>query len=197
MLPTYEPMPVVDIGDCYLRTVKVSDYKDMFEYGSDPEVTKYLSWGPFRYPKEAKLSIERYNLPRVQKGLPIGYAIIHKKDHKMIGMIEYHTICHTSHVGEIGYVLNRKYQGLGIMSRALIKMIEVGFNYLNLNRIEIRHTDFNIASKKVILKADFRFEGIQREKIFDIKHNKYRDVYCYAILKNEYRRGELKWQLQK
>ena len=36
-------LPVVDLGEIYLRPVEYEDYKDIFEYASDDEVTKTLA----------------------------------------------------------------------------------------------------------------------------------------------------------
>ena len=115
----------------------------------------------------------------------------------MIGTIDFHTIDWNHSVGEIGYVLNKNYQGNGIMTEALQMMIKVGFDILNLNRIEIKHDISNEASKRVIEKCDFRFEGVLRKRHFNKKTERYVDVVIYSILRKEYKRGELKWQLQK
>lgn len=190
----YEPMPVIDCGDFYLRSICKKDAQDLFEYGSDPQVTKFLSWGPYEDFDEARWCIDKYYLDRPNHKLPIGYAIVYKENQKMIGVIDFHTIDHMNDCGEIGYCLNRHYQNRGIMTIALRKMIGVGFDILKLNRIEIKHVTENIASERVIQKCDFRFEGILRNKVFDLKANKYRDVKIYSILKDEYLKEELKWQ---
>lgn len=197
LVKSFEPMPVIDCGDFYLRSITKKDYKDLFEYGSDPEVTRFLSWGPYEDIDEAKWTIDKYFLQRPSHNLPIGYAIVYKENNKMIGTIDFHTIDFANECGEIGYVLNKNYQGLGIMTKALQTMIGVGFNILNLNRIEIRHVIENTASQRVIEKCDFRYEGILRRRHFDMKISKYRDVKIYSILKDEFLKEELKWQSQR
>lgn len=194
MLYDYEPMPIIDCGNFILRSIRKSDYKDLYEFGSDHDVTKFLSWGPYEDEAEAKWTIENYYLERPKKNLPIGYAIIYKDNNKMIGVIDFHTINHYDESGEIGFCLSKEYQGLGIMTIALKKMIYVGFEMLKLHRIEIKHAKENLASKRVIEKCDFRFEGILREAHYLIKLKKYTDVYTYSIIKDEYFKEELKWQ---
>ncbi len=153
----YQHMPILDLGDFILRTIKTSDYKDMFEYGSDKEVTKWLSWGPMISPKEAKRSIKEVFYPRAKRGLPIGYAIVYKETMKMIGTIDYHAKLDTRNAAEIGYCLNKNYWGRGIMTKALKKMIAIGFQYLDYDVIIIKHLHDNIASKRVIEKSGFKF----------------------------------------
>ncbi len=194
MKKNYEPMPIVDCDRFYLRTITKKDVWDLFEYGSDPEVTRFLSWGPFEDVSEARWTIDKHFLTRPDRNLPIGYAIIYRENNKMIGTIDFHTIDQYSLYGEIGYCLNKSYQGMGIMTEALKKMIGVGFNVLGLNRIEIRHVVSNKASEKVINNCDFRFEGILRQRYYDMKINRYQDVKTYSILKDEYIKEELSWQ---
>lgn len=40
-------IPVVDLGEILLRAVISEDYNDMYKYGSDDEVTKYLVWNTY------------------------------------------------------------------------------------------------------------------------------------------------------
>ena len=156
MKKPYLKMPIIDLGDYMFRTIKKSDAKDMFEYGKDPEVTKYLTWGPFSILDEAKKSIKLIFLPRVKNQLPIGYAIVEKKTSKMIGTIDFHTRVKGVNGAEIGYVIHKDYWNKGIMTLALKKMIQVGFFHLNYDLIKIKHLASNKASQKVIQKAGFK-----------------------------------------
>jgi len=187
-------MPVLDIGDCILRNIQKKDYIDLFEYARDEQVTKYVSWEPIKEIWEAKKIISDYYLIRPRKNMPVGYAIVYKTNNKMIGVIDF-TALDGNLCGEIGYVLNRKYWNKGITTRALRKMVEVGFDILHLNRIEIRHVDENIASEHVIKNADFKYEGTLRKKYLDKKSHLFKDIKTYSILRTEYLKGELKWQL--
>lgn len=150
-------LPIVDLGELYLRAVEYGDYKDMFEYGSDDKVTKTLVWDSYQDITDAKASVLSVFLSRPEKGLPSAYAIIHKSDNKMIGTCDYHRVDWENSVGEIGYVLNRKYWGRGYMTLVCKALIDFGFNYLQLNKIEIGHEVKNIGSQRVIEKCGFTF----------------------------------------
>lgn len=180
----YRKMPVIDLEQVILRTIRVSDYKDMFEYGSDPDVTKWLNWGPMTQQSDAKHSIKEVFYPRVKRGLPVGYAIVDKKTQKMIGTIDFHAKLDTINAAEIGYCLNKKYWGKGIMTQALIKMIDIGFNYLDYERIIIKHLHNNIASKKVIDKAGFKFVS-QRPYVYNKQQGKLEGMLMSYELKKE------------
>ena len=150
-------VPEIDLGDVYLRKIQVSDYNDMFEYGTDPEVIKYLSWGPYKTKEEVKDTIRNLFFTKPDKGVPYAYAIIYKDNDKMIGTCDYHTINHDLNRGEIGYALNRNYWGKGIMTKVCGALISFGFNYLELDAIDIAHHKDNIGSKRVIEKCGFRY----------------------------------------
>jgi len=157
MKKLYKLMPSVYFDDYCLRTIKKSDAKDMFEYGKDPEVTQFLNWGPFILPIEAKKSITTIFYPRLKEGLPRGYAIIDLKKSKMIGTIDFHSKINNVNGAEVGFVIHKDYWNQGIMSNALNRLIQIGFEYLGYDLIRIKHLKNNVASQKVILKNGFKY----------------------------------------
>ncbi len=186
MKKAYQRMPVVDLGDYILRTIKKQDYHDMFDYGRDPLVTQNLNWGPFVSEGEAKNSILHIFFPRIKEGLPIGYAIIDKKKSKMIGTIDFHSKIKGGNGAEIGYVIHRDYWNQGIMTRALRKVIEIGFDYLKYDVIVIKHLKANVASRKVIEKSGFkliRTEPYYFEKPKSILSD---ELLIYELKKEDY-----------
>lgn len=173
-----------------LRPIKKSDYIDFYEYGSDIRVCKYVNWGPIKNKKDALWMIKKTYIKSKQNG----YAIINKENNKLIGIIDFHNVSKSNHSAEIGYSLNYNYQNRGIMTEALKLMIKIGFMDCNYHRIEIKIASNNDASKRVALKADFKYEATLKEAYFDKRENRYYDVSIYSILKEYYIRGELKWQ---
>lgn len=152
-----------------LRSIRKKDYKDMFIYGSKEHVTKTLSWGPMKHPREAKKAIKEIFLSRPKKGIPVGYAIIDLQSNRMIGTIDYHTKLDGEHAVEIGYALDDDYWNQHIMTKALKIVIDVGFNDYGYDRLIIKHLKNNPASGKVIRNNHF-------EKI---------DQYPYAFKKDK------------
>ena len=179
-------MPEIILSQVMLRTIKKSDYLDMFDYGKRKEVVKFLSWGPFVLEKEALNSIKKIFLSRLKQGLPIGYAIIDLKTNKMIGTIDFHTKAKNENGAEIGYVLHPDYWNRGIMSEALNKMIEVGFKHLKYDFIRIRHLKSNVQSYKVIAKTPFKYvksEPFVLEKSYEIMKD---EMLYYELFKENY-----------
>ena len=148
-------IPEYDLGDYLLRAIQYEDHKDMFEYGSDDEVTKTLVWSSYKRIEDAIHSVKNVFLSRPERGLPMAHAIIDKKKNKMIGTCDFHSVDFEKKTGEIGYALNREYWGKGIMTKACLKVMEFGYDYLGLDKIIIKHYKENIGSQRVIEKCGF------------------------------------------
>lgn len=186
MKKLYESMPTVYFDDYCLRTIKKSDAKDMFEYGKDPEVTQYLNWGPFIMLSEAKKSISNIFFPRIREGLPKGYSIIDTRKSKMIGTIDFHSKIKGVNGAEIGFVIHKDYWNQGIMSKALKKMVQIGFDYLGYDIIKIKHLKSNIASQKVIEKAGFKYIKSEKYMLEKRDYILKDDLLTYELFKEDY-----------
>lgn len=119
-----------------------------------------------------------------ERGERSSWAIELKKEEKVIGAIDFVEMDSINQNGMVGYILNRHYWRQGIISEALKKVLEVGFQELGLHRIEARCIKDNIGSSKVMEKCGFHYEGCFRDKNF--KDSKYYDVVYYAILEDDY-----------
>jgi ribosomal-protein-alanine N-acetyltransferase len=188
MRKPYLKMPNIVFGDYMLRTINISDYMDLFDYGKNKDVVRFLSWGPMSDPKEAKDAIKYIFYPRIKKGLPKGYAIIDLVNQKMIGTIDYHSKIEHKNGAEIGFVLHPDYWNKGIMTEALKILIDIGFLHLNYDIIKIRHIVKNIASQMVISKTPFKYVG---KEPFEIKRKntsliEVTEVFCYELTKEDY-----------
>jgi ribosomal-protein-alanine N-acetyltransferase len=148
-------IPQIDLGDLLLRRIEPNDYKDVYDYGKDPEVTKHLTWDYYKSEDEAIFAIKRVFLQRPKMQLPAAHAIIHKQDNKMIGTCDFCFVDWEKREGEIGYVLHKSYWNKGYMTRVLCAVMEFGYRYLKLKTIIIRHLPDNKASQRVIEKCGF------------------------------------------
>jgi len=157
-------IPIYDLGDLLLRPINASDDHDMYEYGSDEEVTKMLSWNAYKEPLEAKEAIEKLFLTRPAKGLPMAHAIVDKASNKMIGTCDFPPINWEEKVATLGYCLNRNYWNKGYMTRVVKALIPFAFDYLQLNSVKVQHYKENIGSKRVIIKSGFTYIGDEYNK---------------------------------
>lgn len=82
---------------------------------------------------------------------------------------------------EIGYWLAEPFWGQGIMSKAVLQIIDIGFGQLDINRIFGRCFGTNIASQAVLKKTGFLLEAKFKNTIY--KNGIYLDELIYAIRK--------------
>ena len=103
---------------------------------------------------------------------------IKNNENYLIGGIGYSNINYDgvkSHRSEIGYWLAKDCWNQGIMTAAIKKCVEIGFEEFDLIRITAHIFAFNVASQRVLEKAGFQFEGFLKKhyqkdgKIFDGK----------------------------
>lgn len=151
-------VPTYELLELRLRPVQMIDYLDMYDYGSDDEVTKMLTWDSFKSPEGAKNAIKNIFLTRPERGIPYAHAIIHKKDNKMIGTCDFPSIDWSKKEATLGYCMNRRYWGKGYMTQVVKQIIAYAFEELDLDSIKVQHHPENIGSKKVILKCGFVYK---------------------------------------
>ncbi len=167
----------------FLRRLLKTDYRDMYEYASDNEVTRYLTWDVHPDPHYTMRYLS-YIIPKYRTGEFHDWAVILKESGKMIGTCGFTSFSYTHNSAEIGYVLNRDYWGRGLICEAIRAVMRVGFMELNLHRIEAKYMINNAKSRRVMEKCGMSFEGIQREAMY-IKGN-YETIGVCAILASEY-----------
>lgn len=111
------------------------------------------------------------------------FQLIDKKTNAIIGWCGYHT-WYTKHFrAEIGYVLSEEtFKAKGLMTEALKRIIDYGFNELNLNRIEAFVGKDNIPSLKLMGKFGFVQEGLLKEHYNN--NGVLEDSLLFALLKH-------------
>jgi ribosomal-protein-serine acetyltransferase len=105
-------------------------------------------------------------------------------DEKMIGAIGFHNLSTAHGSAEIGYWIDKSYEGQGIISRCSKALIDYLFNVRGLNRIQINCNVENVRSRAVPERLGFKLEGVHRqvEKV----QGKFGDWAVYAMLRDEW-----------
>lgn len=62
----------------------------------------------------------------------------------------------------IGYFLNQKLQGRGYMTEAVKPAVRLAFDEAHLHCVQAAIMPRNIASARVVAKAEFRYEGLSK-----------------------------------
>jgi len=82
---------------------------------------------------------------------------------------------------EVGYWIGKKYWNSGYATEATKTLIAYAFEKYNLNRIDAAHFAENEASRKVIEKLGFSYEGLRKN--FFIKNGKAVDSKIYGLVR--------------
>ncbi len=179
----FSRIPILETEHLTLRRMKPDDAGDMFEYASRADVTKYLTWEPHpdhTYTREYLQYIQK----QYEDGEFYDWAVIDRAEMKMIGTCGFTSFDDANNTGEIGYVLNPDYWGQGLMCEAVNEVLRFGFQRLDLHRIEAKHMEGNLQSRRVMEKCGMTYEGTHREAML-IKGS-YRTICICAILRSEY-----------
>ena len=183
------PMPILFSERLFFRTMRKSDYRDMYEYAKQDRVTEYLLWKP--HPDEDyTYDYLDYVESRYRVGDFYDWALVLRDSGKMIGTCGFNYFDKINNSAEIGYVLNPAYWNQGIATEAVKTVIRFGFVELDLNRIEARHMIGNNPSGRVMEKCGMKHEGILRSAV--LVGDEYKTVSVYSILYGEYIRSEIK-----
>lgn len=82
------------------------------------------------------------------------------------------------HKCEIGYWIDEKYEGKGIMTKVIALVTNYALRNLNMKRIFAPILPHNKGSARVLEKNGYEMEGILRN--FYLKDGNYTDALCYA-----------------
>ena len=160
----------IDLKRLYLRKFNLNDYEDVFEYASNPNVTRYSTWNAYTN-KEDSLKYLK-NVASIYNEKTFRWAIVLKSNEKVIGSIDAVKIDEVNETVEIGYVENEKYHNNGYMSEAFKGVIDYFFNKVGVKKVLARYQIENLASRKVMDKCGLKPENKEAEKILPLKNNK-------------------------
>jgi ribosomal-protein-alanine N-acetyltransferase len=166
-----------------LRDFTPEDTDDVFEYASDPLVTRYAGWIPHQTPYDSMAYIQRC-LDRDWG--PITFAIEALAEGRVIGVVDIRIVSRFWGVGEIGYTLARSRWGRGFNVEAGTLLLSYGFEKLGLRRIQAVCDVFNRRSYRTMEKL-----GMVREQIVANRVNQRGepvDRVMYSILKRQWLR---------
>ena len=130
------------------------DAQEVFFLRSDPEVNKYVKRSNPKDLKEAEEFITKVTTG-TKENKNIYWAISLRSQSTMIGSICLWNFSEDLKIGEVGFDLNPNYQAKGYMSEALKKIIDFGFNNLNLDIISAYTHRNNTASIHLLNRHQF------------------------------------------
>ena len=154
-----------------LRKLELSDAKELFEglrnqeafcyYANKKKVTLDEQIESFSKMQEKYGNLNYYN-----------WAIVQKSDGKIVGAINFKADDKNDSV-EFSYATDERFTGRGYMTEALECVTDFAFSKLKANRVQGGCSVKNLASKRVMEKCGFEFEGTLKKylKLSDGYHD--------------------------
>ena len=119
------------------------------------------------------------------------FAIIDLKTDKMVGVVGIENIDHLHRIGTLGiFIGDENYRDNGYGTEAIRLVLDYGFNYLNLNNIDLNVFDFNKRAIACYEKCGFKISGKRRKSYF--LDGKYYDNLQMDILAEEFKEKYIK-----
>ena len=180
--------PTIETTRLILRPLTIEDAPSMFEYTSNPEVTKYVLWDAHQTIDDTISFIQNYALIKYQDQQTDPLGICLKND---LGKLKAGTVIGT--VGcfwtpgngkhnkrmELGYALSPEAWGHGIMAEAANAVILWTFKNMDVVRVQAHVKDENLQSVRVLEKIGMSYEGTLKKAYFS--KGKHWDMKLFAV----------------
>jgi ribosomal-protein-alanine N-acetyltransferase len=170
-----------------LRYATPEDAPALFELGSDQEVTRFFSWGPYVRIEEPVAYIVGL-ADRRERGEQLDLLIV-DREHGPIGVVGLVEISQRDRRAVIGTWLGRRWWGSGANREVKALMARLAFVHLGLERLGAYTDVENRRSQAALERLGFQREGLLRRwhRHGDVAH----DVYLYGLLRDEWERSSL------
>ncbi len=171
-----------------LRALALTDRADILRYAGAKAIADG-TFVPHPYPPEAAAEFIQKTLEARDNKTGFTFSIRDRESDRFVGCMGIHPVLEHGRA-DVGYWVGLPFWGRGYASAALRRLIQFGFDALELNRIEAGHFVDNPASGRVMQKAGMRFEGLRRGYM---RHREiYRDARWYVILRADWEAAKTK-----
>jgi [ribosomal protein S5]-alanine N-acetyltransferase len=174
-------------GPAYaLRYLTRDDASAVFHMGSDADVTRFFSWGPYEDEAEAREFIESLERQR-ESGERLELGIF--KSGRLVGITGLSDFSQRDRRAVIGTWLGRTHWGSGANRESKALVLALGFRTLGLNRITALASPQNVRSIAALERLGFVNEGVLRG--WHIHGGRPRDVVVLRMMRDEWERTPL------
>lgn len=152
---------------------------------NDPETMRHQPIAPSTA-EHLKLVMRQYPSGELDNELILSYRwiILDKHDNSPMGEISFHRVQPEQQIGRVGYSITPAYWNRGVGTGALRKLIDMVFTLTNIERLEAVCSIHNLASRRVLEKVGFKYEGIKRGYL-KIRGERI-DHFSFGLLKSDW-----------
>lgn len=165
-----------------LRYAGPDDAPALLELGSDREVTRFFSWGPYARLEEPAAYIAGLAARR-ERGEQLDLLIV-RRDAGPIGVIGLAELSRRDRRAIVGTWLGRQWWGSGANREAKALVARLAFAHLGLERIGAYADVENGRSQAALERLGFTREGLLRR--WHRHGGDARDVLIYSLLRDEW-----------
>jgi ribosomal-protein-alanine N-acetyltransferase len=169
-----------------LRYPTGADAPALLELGSDPEVTRFFSWGPYRSLEEPAAYVERLAAER-ERGERLEFLIVGSSG--PVGVTGLSEFSRRDRRAVVGTWLGREHWGSGANGASKAVVAWLAFERMGLERLGAYADVENPRSQAALLKLGFVREGTLRR--WHRHGDRVHDVVLYSWLKEEWERSPL------
>ena len=170
-----------------LRYAQPADAQALFDLASDPAVTRWFSWGPYRSLDEPAAYIAGQPAER-EAGVRLDFLVARKKGTVPIfqpaGVIGLNELSPRDRRAMVGTWFGREHWGTGVNATAKALILHLAFEVCGLERVGAYSALDNPRSTRALEKLGFRHEGVLRawHRHGDTPH----DVNVFGLLRGEW-----------
>ncbi len=163
-----------------LRELALEDAVAVQAWAADPEVYRYMPWGPNTMEDTAVFLRGVIDARRAKPRSTFELGFLARDSGELIGAGGCRIRSVEHRAGDLGYVLRRAAWGRGYATEAAAALLEFGIRVLGLHRVWATcHVD-NTRSARVLEKIGMRREGRLRHHVR--ARGEWRDSYLYAAI---------------
>jgi ribosomal-protein-alanine N-acetyltransferase len=165
-----------------VRIPRLDDAPSLLAAASDPEVTRWFSWGPYSVQAEAEAYLDRLPGQRAE-GEQLDLAQDHHED-GVIGITGLSEFSRRDRRAIVGTWFGRQWWGTGANRESKALVMAMGFRALGLNRITALASPQNVRSIAALERLGFVREGVLRG--WHVHRGVPRDVAVLRMMRDEW-----------
>jgi ribosomal-protein-alanine N-acetyltransferase len=144
-----------------LRYATAADAPRLLELASDPEVTRWFSWGPYSRLDQPEAYIASLEAKR-ERGELLDFLIVHP-EHGPIGVTGLSELSPRNRHATVGTWFGHAYWGSGANRESKAMIAALAFRRLGLDRLNAWANTRNGRSQLALERAGFSREGVLRD----------------------------------
>jgi ribosomal-protein-alanine N-acetyltransferase len=164
-----------------LRPVQVDDAAALYKARGDVDVMRYWDW-PAQDSSDHVRDILAAHIPGPGDDTMLWWVVALSANGPAIGECDLSQIDRHNGRAEVGFLFAKAHWGQGYAREAMERVIRFGFHDLGLARLWARFHDGNDASRRLLERLGFAYEGRLRGHI--VRDGERRDCLIYGLLRD-------------